>query len=178
MIEVREPRWDDFGSLTESYYDLYAEVKERPDLGILLFAEKPTLGQEAVWFGQLLREVEEGRRVAGVAVVDDRAVGLCEVHHRGPSPEIGHLGELGIVVARGHRDRGVGRALLKFVLDKCRGRFSVIVLSVFVRNESARHLYRSVGFRPWGILPRAVRRGPTYYDEEHMVLDLEPPTGG
>ena len=174
-MEVGDARWDDFGDVTQTYYDLYEEVQERPDLGIALLSPRPTLGQEAVWFATLLKEVEDGNRVAAVPRVDGKAVGLCEVHQKGRSPEVAHLGELGILIGRRHRGQGIGRALLKYTLERCRGRFRSVVLSVFVVNEPARHLYRSLGFRPWGTLPRAVLRGGRFYDEEHMVVDLEPP---
>ncbi len=171
-MEVREVRWEDFSDVTRAYYDLYDEVKTNPELGITLFAARPTLGQEGEWFAKLLREMEDGNRVAAVAIVDGKAVGLCEVHRKGLSQEMAHVGELGILVGRGYRGRGVGKALLEYVLSRCRGRFSLIVLSVFTTNEQARALYRSLGFRAWGTLPKAIRRNGRLIDEEHMVLEL------
>jgi len=83
------------------------------------------------------------------------------------------VGVLGIVVAREQRGRGFGRALLKGALDRCRGRFDIVVLAVFDSNLAARRLYESMGFRTWGTLPRGVKRNDRYIDLVHMVCDLK-----
>jgi RimJ/RimL family protein N-acetyltransferase len=42
-----------------------------------------------------------------------------------------------------------------------------------VENAAAQALYRSLGFKSFGIEPRAMRVGDKFYDEEHMVLQLD-----
>ena len=169
---VRDLAWGDFQQVAENYLALYTEVEEDPDLGISLFPERPTLGAEAEWFAHLVRRVEEGQTVAAVAEVKGAVVGLCTVDRKAPHREARHLGVLGILVARGSRGHGIGRELLEFAIARCRGKFEMIELCLFASNVRARSLYRSVGFRTWGVLPRGVRRGDRYTDLEHMVLDL------
>jgi len=171
-VTVRELAWGDMPSLVDNYWALYDEVRDDPDLGIGLLPERPTLGEEVKWFADLFRRVQEGSCVAAVAEEDGKAVGLCSVHRRGPPQEFHHVGTLGLLVARAYRGHGHGRALLAHTIERCRGRFEQVELTVFLSNEPARALYRSVGFRPWGVEPRAIRRGGRYTDVEHMVLDL------
>jgi len=173
-MPVRDLAWADFPSITETYYALYEEVRENPDLGITLFATPPTLGEEAEWFARMYRRVLEGHSIAVVPEVDGRAVGLCTIDRRGPATELAHVGVLGIMVARAHRRQGLGRALLREALARCPGKFELVELTVFTTNAHARALYRSVGFRPWGAMARGVRRNGAYTDLEHMVLDVPP----
>jgi RimJ/RimL family protein N-acetyltransferase len=168
---IRDLAWPDFDAVVECYYARYEEIREFPDLGVSLYPQRPTIGHEAEWFAALWRRIDEGASLAAVAVEEGKAVGICHVD-RHDGPESKHIGVLGIMVDRPWRHRGLGRELMKFVIARSRSRFELIELSVFLSNESARALYRSLGFRPWGIEPRGLLRGGRYTDIEHMTLDL------
>lgn len=169
---IRDLAWGDFPQLVENYYALYDEVKENPDLGISLFPQRPTMGEEAEWFAHLFGRVGEGTSVAAVAEEQGNAVGLCHVDREALLREGHHMGVFGISVARAWRGRGIGTALLQHVIARCRGKFQLVRLSVFSSNTGARKLYGSVGFRPWGVLPKGILRDGRFTDLEHMVLDL------
>ena len=168
---IRDLAWTDFEAIVEAYYALYEEVREFPDLGISLHPQRPSIGHEGEWFAGLWRRIDEGAALAAVAEENGRAVGLCHVD-RHDGPESTHIGVLGIMVARSWRHRGIGRQLMAYLLPRCRGRFELVELSVFVSNAPARALYRSLGFEAWGVEPRGLRRGDRYTDVEHMTLDL------
>ncbi len=168
---VRDLAWSDFTALVENYFALYEEVLENPDIGVSLFPQRPTLGEEAEWFARLYRRVQEGVAVASVAEEQGRAVGLCNVERK-THAEGQHIGVLGILVAREWRRKGIGRALLEHTIVRCRGRFEFLELAVFASNTHARTLYQSLGFRPWGVEPQAILRGGRRTDLEHMMLHL------
>ncbi len=169
---IRELAWADFPSITELYYALYDEVKENPDLGITLFATRPSVGEEAEWFARLYHRVLDGNSVAMVAEVDGRAVGLCTIDRKGVSAEMAHIGVLGIMVGKAFRRRGFGKLLLRESLARCPGKYEFVELGVFATNLHAQGLYRSFGFRPWGTLPKGVRRNGVYTDHVHMVVEI------
>jgi diamine N-acetyltransferase len=79
-------------------------------------------------------------------------------------------------IAVRHPDAGLGRQLLTAV---CRMLFTEhgchrIWLDVFVHNDRAKHLYRSLGFREDGVLREAVYRDGAYHSLVLMsVLDRE-----
>jgi RimJ/RimL family protein N-acetyltransferase len=176
-VLVREVRWEDFPDLLENYYALYDEVKTVPDLGISLYEQRPSYSNEVQWFATLVRKIESGEAISLVAEEEGRVVGSCTVSERSPT-ESKHVGVLGIHVARAFRDRGIGRALMTAMIERCRVRFEILELSVFRVNARARALYISLGFEPYGVVPRAVLRGGRYIDVEHMVLELGGPKGG
>ena len=78
-------------------------------------------------------------------------------------------------VAPEHGRRGVGRALLRHVIDAARREpgLEQLVLTVTHTNAAARTLYESEGFRSFGIEPRAIRVDGRYFDKNHMVRFLD-----
>ena len=110
-------------------------------------------------------EAEFAKVLAGWGRRGDRA--LVATTHEGErlgaawyrlwTPEVHSYGfvdadvpEIGISVAAEHRSRGVGRALLRALMEMARGEeFRALSLSVSPDNP-ARHLYESEGFRRVG----------------------------
>ena len=80
----------------------------------------------------------------------------------------------GVYVAPAYRGRGVGRAVLAAVLETARSLPGLACVSLSVTSEqpAARHLYTSMGFRPFGLEPKALAVDGRYFDEEWMVLEL------
>jgi len=173
-VTVRDLAWGDFPALLENYLAVYDEVRTNPDVGIGLFPEPPKISAEAEWFARLYGRVQDGTSIAVVAEEGGRAVGMCGVDRKGEHREVRHIGVLGILVARDWRGRGIGRRLLEAAIERCRGRFERIELSVFASNEGARRLYRSVGFVAWGLEPGGVLRDGRHTDLEYMILSLAP----
>ena len=83
----------------------------------------------------------------------------------------------GMYVAPEHTRRGVGKALLSFAIGVARNEpgLEQLVLTVTDTNVIARTLYEKVGFRSFGVEPRAIRVGDRYLDKNHMILFLAQP---
>lgn len=173
-LVVRPLEWTDFDDLASTYFACYDERDAGEPIGLHLFDERPSRADEVDWFSSLYARVSRGETVAAIAERSGHAIGSCFVGRKGPGPrsEVSHVGELGILVRRGERGTGVGTALINYALEKCRGVFEVVELSVFSTNEGAKRLYRRLGFEPCGRIPRAIRRGSSYIDSELMVRML------
>ena len=172
---VRSVRWEDFDDIRETYFHLYEERDRGDRIGITLFRERPSLADEIDWFSHQYSRVARGDDLWSVAERNGHVVGNCHIGRLGPTPssEQAHIGVLGILVAEPDRGTGVGTALLEHALASARGRFDVIRLSVFTINRDAQRLYARFGFVPSGHVPRAIRRGSEYFDEDEMVLVLD-----
>ena len=85
--------------------------------------------------------------------------------------------ELGMLVAAGHRRRGVGDLLLAAAVEWSRSIGAAeLVLHVFTHNEGAVALYRKHGFEIRDVLQRAYpRRSGERWDAIRMVKVLAPP---
>ena len=80
---------------------------------------------------------------------------------------------VGMYVALEHAGAGAGRRMLELLADEARSEgIEVLVLTVTEGNERATALYEGVGFRSFGIEPRAIKVDGRYFGKNHMVLDL------
>ncbi len=157
-IEVRSARDDDRRSLAV----LLAAVAEERD-GI---AAEPPIDVDAL---------AASWKVDGttVALAHGSIVGEIRV-----DPSWMGFGEIGMMVAAGWRDRGVGTALVAAGIKWARAHdLHKLALSVFPHNEAAIALYRKFGFVQEGRLVRHVRRADgQFWDliEMGLLLGDEP----
>ena len=80
----------------------------------------------------------------------------------------------GTFVSPRYRRRGLARALVVKAIAHARSNgVRRINLTVFVPNEPAVQLYRSLGFVVYGAEPEAVRIGETFHDGQFMSLQLD-----
>src|SRR5215207_2568879 len=108
---------------------------------------------------ELARYVEgwDARSDPGIVVVDDdtrEPVGaawlrLLTAETKGYGYVDDATPELAIAVSPGHRGRGLGRRMLRELLDAVRGSFDAVSLSVRADNPAVR-LYEQAGFRTVG----------------------------
>ncbi len=86
-----------------------------------------------------------------------------------------HKGNIyGMYVASEARGQGVGRLLLRELIERARSLEGLerIGLAVVSDNEPARKLYGSLGFVVYGVEKHALKYNGQYYDEDYMVLNL------
>jgi RimJ/RimL family protein N-acetyltransferase len=90
-----------------------------------------------------------------------------------------HVADLGLMVAEGHRRRGIGRALLEQAAAWARDAGVLkLELHVFPWNEPAIRLYEQFGFEREGVRRDHYRRGGEYVDAVLMAYRLPPLDNG
>lgn len=121
-----------------------------------------------------IRQVKD-RYVLGAFQEDGSLVGIVQVV-RESNQKFQHKGTIyGMYTAPEVRGQGVGKALMEEVIHRAKDFDGVeqIHLQVVATNETAKKLYKSLGFETYGVEPRALKDGDRYYDEELMVLFLK-----
>lgn len=80
----------------------------------------------------------------------------------------------GLYVAPEFRGKGIGKALMLELIRRAKLRDGVeqINLAVISENETAKNLYKSIGFEVFGVEHKALKYNGNYYDEDFMVLNL------
>lgn len=139
-------------------------------------------------FGSTYEE-EVGRPVASVAerlggdgstVVfgafgeDGALLGMGGLHREGKRKALHRAGIWGMYVVPEARGRGMGRALLRALVDHARTLEGVdrLELGVEATNTAARALYHAFGFVTYGVQPDAYRADGQSWDAELMTLAL------
>ena len=81
----------------------------------------------------------------------------------------------GMYVDKNYRRQGLGHRLLDTAIQFAQHNMRVasVALSVEFKNESAKKLYLSKGFKCWGVEPKAINHNGLYLDEDHMVFFFE-----
>lgn len=137
-----------------------------------------------------IRDVDIAGKIAGVAV---GGAGVFLVAEEGGAlvghgllqayrlAVTGHVVELTLAVHVGHQGRGVGRRLMRALIDWARAHPDVEKIELRVRavNERAIGLYRSLGFVEEGRFVRRIKLGPhAYVDDVAMALWVGPALSG
>jgi len=86
-----------------------------------------------------------------------------------------HKGRVwGVYVSTAARGIGVGRGMMQQLLERAAKITGVeqILLSVTSTQTAAVKLYDSLGFKPFGLEPRALKVGGRFIDEEYMGMQF------
>ena len=108
------------------------------------------------------------------AFLDEELVGMAGFF-REKLLKARHKGRIwGVYVRANCRGQGIGRALLRALLEKIKTEpgLEQVDLTVSSHQVAARTLYRSLGFETFGVERSALKIGGHYFDEEYMVLRL------
>ena len=166
-FRIREAAPGDASALVE----LAREVGSEPEGWLISTSEWRGAGEERRYLRSLRRSNDAA---VFVAEIQDGIVGRLSVG-RDPHPASSHVADLGLMVAKGHRRRGIGRALLAGAVEWARGAgVSKLELHVFPHNLPALGLYESFGFRREGYREGHYRRGSELVDAILMAYEVTP----
>ena len=150
MIDIRTATEADAVELRAYAIELFREnlpgIFKRPD---------PTLEEEL----QFIRSYQEQPNSALFVAVEDGAIVGNLGFVGGTLEEERRTGTFGISVARGHRGRGIGTALLEALLEWAPGAgVRRVQASAWANNPRAIALYERMGFVQEGVCRQAVIR--------------------
>jgi RimJ/RimL family protein N-acetyltransferase len=156
----------DFTALHRYANDLIDE-----DTFVMLSGKPLSEAEEREYFRDSLKKVVTGKKIHLVVYVDDVFAGSCEV--RMFDRRKGHVGEIGISLARDYRNEGIGTECLKVLIDQAEKRgLRLLYLHVFENNQRAIHLYRKLGFQDAGTVPGMYSYKGSYIGETVMYLPV------
>lgn len=166
IAQLRSPKWEDID-------ELLVFVTDSIDEGDLYISiqTKPTWEEELDWHANKLVEIETGKTVVCVAEVDGHIVGNSSVTKR--SGVQSHVGDLGISIHKDFRELGLGTEMMRVLIDQSRKMgLKLIQLSAYSDNVRAIHVYKKIGFKEVGRIPKAFFKWEKYFDEIIMTIEL------
>jgi RimJ/RimL family protein N-acetyltransferase len=164
-VSIRVARPEDAATLVA----LGATIGREPEAWLLQTDGWRSVGEERRYLRALKRHPDAA---VFVAEDDGAIVGRLSVA-RDPHSASRHVADLGLMVAAGHRRRGIGRALLEQAVSWARDAgIRKLELHVFPWNEPALRLYEQFGFVREGLRREHYRRGGEYVDAVLMAYHV------
>jgi len=171
-IVLRPLRRGDLDAMVPFANSFVRERKKNRELGITSLERRMTRADEKEFLDRTLQDLAKGRRISVAAFHGGRLVGHCDITGR-QSRDERHTGLLGIVVVEGYRGVGLGEKMIRTALAQApKLGMWMIELEVFATNAPAKHLYKKLGFKEVGVIPKKVCRDGRFTDIVRMYTHL------
>jgi len=164
-VILRSIRWEDLDDCLEFINSLVEEGAE------ILRDTRVSREEEAEWLGRRLTRIDKGEMINVVAEVDGKMIANSEVEKRsGPMKQVGFLG---IAIKSGYRGIGLGTKIMQTLIEESKkAGLKILVLDVSDTNQTAKALYKKMGFREAGRIPKGIYKKGKYIDLVRMTLEL------
>lgn len=127
---------------------------------------------EKEYVEKLLENFKAKLAVHLLVFTGNKLIGSADLHLKDPNRgAIKHTGTFGISIARDYRRKGLGKLLMKLVLDEALQNLpnlKIVTLRAFAANEFAIKMYKDFGFLEFGRLPEGLFRKGEYTEEVYM----------
>lgn len=154
----REIRLEALKNESTSYGSTYEEEAVKTKLAFETYIEQQSSG--AVAFG---------------AFADEQLVGIT-VWKGDERIRLSHRAKIGqVYVKPEYRGRGVGRMMMKAVIEDAfsNPNIEAVSLEVVNTNAAAIHVYEELGFKTYGVFERYFKTENGYLDQRFMVLNRD-----
>jgi RimJ/RimL family protein N-acetyltransferase len=165
-IVLRYPKLSDAKLLMNMINSVVAEDD------FILMTKKATLAEEKKVVQKWLKEIRARKKVHLVAIYNNKIIGGSDVA-RGTGART-HVGIFGIVLMSGFREEGIGSVMMQEIIDLAKKvlKIKLLTLEVYGTNARAQGLYRKMGFKQAGVLPKSIFRKGKYIEEHIMYKEL------
>ena len=135
-------------------------------------------GENKITVAEELQVIEAHRNAPNqlflVAYIGENLVSIGNIHARSNRPRLLHIGEFGISVQQKYWGLGIGKAMIKAMLDwaKASNVLTKMNLTVDTSNKKAIQLYEKLGFEYEGLIRRDMLVDGKYRDSYRMGMLL------
>jgi ribosomal protein S18 acetylase RimI-like enzyme len=168
-VLIRYPRKEDLSELHRYINELSKEQTFIRYQGVQI-----SLEDERGYLKTLLQNLKNFKEVKLLVFHQGELIGISDITLR--EFAMSHLGVFGITVAKNFRNMGVGKLLMKLVLEEAEKNLAVlriIRLGIFANNPIAKELYETFGFKECGRLPEVFHHKESYVDEIIMFKKIK-----
>ncbi len=168
-IEVlfREPKLSDAPLLLKFINSL---IEEKAYLG---YQKKFKLKQEKVWLKIKIKELRTKNYVHIIALNNNAVVGSATVEK--DKQAASHVGVFGIAIAKDYRGVGLGKFIMNLTIKQAKKQIKseIIRLHVYSPNKPAIALYKKLGFKNVGTIPKGIKHHGKYMDDIIMYKKIK-----
>jgi len=164
-IILRYPKMGDVEGLLKFDNNLYLEKD------IKTVALKTTRKEKIFWLRKFIETSKKKDKILFLAEHNGNIIGSSEL--RIGRYKSAHVATFGIAISKEYRNLGIGSELMKTVFHEAkRLEMKIIILQVFSNNNPAIKLYRNIGFKTFGKLPKGIFKNGKYADEIYMYKNI------
>jgi len=168
-LVFRAPKSGDAPKLLEYINSLVEEGAK------ILIIERMTLENEEKYLEGLLKAVKSDRKYSFVVECEGKIIAHAHVERKIKERNRNeHICHIGIAIAKEFREKGLGTIIMEMLLDhaKTELKSEIVHLTVLSENEAAQKLYKKMGFREVGRIPKGAKYKDKYEDEIIMIKEL------
>ncbi len=136
---------------------------------ILAQGRKFSIGEERRWLGEAIQNIKKKRTVMLAAFAGKELIANASVDQE--SDAVSSQGSFHVAVVKDFRGEGIGKLLMKLTIEEAKRNLNglrIVTLNVFASNPVAMNLYRKLGFKKFGSLPKSVLHRGKYIDNDYM----------
>ncbi len=106
------------------------------------------------------------------AIHNNEIIGSCGVEKCDTTAS--HTGKIGIAIAKNYRRIGLGKFMMSCIIKEAQKtlKSEIIILHVYSKNKPAQKLYKKLGFKVAGSVPRGIKHHGKYMDDILMYKKL------
>ena len=167
-VVLRYPKKGDAGQMCD-----YINKLSKEQTYITWQGEELLLKDEEKYLNEQLKRIENKETVQLLLFVNDKLSGISSIDLG--SKIQSHIGNFGISISKEYRGKGMGKLLMKNVLDlaiKNINGLKIITLEVLAENTNAISMYKSFGFEEYGKLPNGNKYKGKYVDDILMFRNV------
>jgi RimJ/RimL family protein N-acetyltransferase len=167
-VSIRYPKLSDAAEMLR-----YINTLSKEETFILFQGEQLTLSEETKFVRMLLKKIKNNKVVTLLAFHENVLIGNSGITMKEKAEK--HVGDFGISIAKEFRGQGIGKLLMKFVLEegeKYLENFEICTLGCFSDNTCAMEMYKKFGFQLFGSLPKGIRHKDVYVDHIFMYKTM------
>ena len=135
--------------------------------------EKITLTNEKKWLRATMKKIRKKETISIFAFLNNKKIiGSCGVEKGGKTSY--HTGVIGIAIAKDFRGIGLGKFMMQYMIKEAQQKLKseIVVLHVYSQNKPAQVLYKKLGFRVAGRVPKGIKHHGKYMDDIIMYKNL------
>lgn len=140
----------------------------------ILMNKKQTVKDEQEWLKRTTKSIKNKKRVSLIARDDNKIVANTEVELK--TFKQNHIGKFGIAIRRGYRGNGLGKYMMSEVLKLAKKQLpglKVFWLDVLENNKPAIALYKKMGFKIVGKIPKQIQYKGKLVAEYIMIKNIK-----
>ena len=164
LFKIRYPKLSD----VEKVWHYMNKLSEEKTF-IRYQGEKVSFEEEKEYIQSKLKEINNNKSVVLFLIVNEKVMGICGIDLLDKTEN--HVAKLGLSIDQELRGQGLGEKLIISTMEESKNnlnKLQIIKLEVKKPNNIAIKLYKKLGFKKYGHLPKGTTHQGEYVDEIMM----------